>query len=342
MTAVAMLLSFAMLSVVALIEVQNSHQIWIKFIKLPWGGITFITICIYSFLFLLFYLIGCLIIFLFKKYVHWLKCKQMDLKAFIYDPLLKSKENLKYWEDYEKLYYGSFSEDRGDPSTADTLKWLLKTAEFQNKYNKDACLDFMIFAKCEGSICGFLKICYYYKMDTYVYVSYLLKDSGAKNAYLIVPEMAKIFKKMLKTQLKGCIGLLADTGKTEKGLIRLFERLARNLLNNSDLWNLDDCKLDYELPCTEPNPEFASVTSKPTALLYVRTNESSKFKSKKRPDYGEIKDILNYVYNKLYADSYPEDEQKDREYRNYLRAIYERVLAKYEKNNVIVQNNQHK
>jgi len=205
---------------------------------------------------------------LLKILFHWFKCKQLDLKAFIYNPLLKSNENIKFWDDYEKLYNSKFSEDQGDPSIADSMKWLLKTAEFHNKYNKNTCLDFIIFAKCESSLCGFLKICYYYKMDTFVYVSYLLNDNSRENAHLIVPEMAKVFNKMLRKQLKGCIGIVADTGRNDKVLIRLFERLARSLLNNSDLWNLTDCKLDYELPCTEPNPEFAGVYVMPFNIIF--------------------------------------------------------------------------
>jgi hypothetical protein len=260
--------------------------------------------------------------------------KILGLKAFICNPSTEKPEYIKDWADFEELYNSEFSEDKGDPSTTETKKWVLKTYNLRKKYKKNQDLDFLIFAKLKSKLCGFLKVTYYYRSNSFAYISYLLNRNNTKNAALIVPEILNLLVIMLRGQLRGCIGVLADTDKNNKKLIDRFRTRAMEYLDNSNLWNLDDCNLEFELPCIKPNDEFRSNIFKPTTLLYVRTKNNPKYKSGQPPDFEEMRLILDFVYNKLYGDSYTEDSQKDSKYKDYLRVIHDRVLEKYKEKQI--------
>ncbi len=259
-----------------------------------------------------------------RKYA---KKKKLKLRAFLYNPLDNSDENIKYWKEYEELYKGYFSEEFGDPTTSETLKWLIDTAR-KYPYKKGDDLDLMIFAKSKSRICGFLKIYYIFRSNNFAYFSYVLNKEEARDAVLIVPEMIKKLNQILKDELQGCLGIVGDTGKYDKLRIELFQKRAKRFFH-STLWNLNDYGLEYELPCTEPNDEFKSETRKPTTLLYIRTKNHANYNMGNHPGQEEIRQILHFVYKVVYANCFPEDKEKNERYRKYAEGIHNRVWPNY-------------
>jgi len=167
--------------------------------------------------------------------------------------------------------------------------------------------------------------------NSFTFISYLLNDTETidpdikKHSDEITPGLLGYLTKMLRKQLRGCTGIVFDTDKNEEAKIRLFKMRAKSE-GKSKLWEID--KIKYELPCTKPN-EAGDTIKNQVALFYLRTENNDKYGSKLAPDYNETKDILGFIYNKLYADGYPDEPDVDLKYRAYLNIIYQRVLGSY-------------
>lgn len=242
--------------------------------------------------------------------------------------------------DFEKMYNRQFPLTEGNPTFTEQLTWIKGTDSLKGRYKKGDVLDFLLLARINSVVCGYLIVTYYYGSDSYAFISYLMVDGKTNNKKTKVKidtvsdEIANYLRdEMLTNQLNGCIGIVAEVDKKDRrveGKIRDFESIIRQSID-SKMWSNRD--FPYLQPHDAKEDIFEIDGEREMYLCYSRTKKHPDFTSKHNldPPPTELKEILNYLYKTIYWDSCKDDQKLEIRYREYLTKLHHKVLSDYER-----------
>jgi hypothetical protein len=236
------------------------------------------------------------------------------------------------------MYNREFPLSGGNPTFSEQLTWIKATDSLKGKYKKDDVLDFLLLARINSVVCGFLIITYYYRSDSYAFISYLMVDGKTNNKKIkakintVSDEIAIYLRdEMLPNQLNGCIGIVAEVDKKDRrveGKIRDFESIIRQSIN-SKMWSNRD--FPYLQPHDAKENIFKIGGEREMYLCYSRTMKHPDFSSRNNldPPPTELKEVLKYLYRTIYWDSCKDDQNLETKYREYLAKLHDKVLSDY-------------
>lgn len=222
---------------------------------------------------------------------------------------------------YEERFEGE--EDQMD-DTDDIVRWL---NEAKGQTQRERLREDYFVAKRRGRVVGGLYT-QYYKKSRLLFVSYLFvkKDEPKDTGGAISFHLAKYLRKFVDKEIKECGGVLFEVAPVvsegqeptkKSGRIRRFRAIARQIGSEAR-----QVKIDYLQPKLSLN---ADKKEKQLALLYISLNGCQSSDSISR---SEVENILKFIYEDLYGDSFIDNEDKNIQYRNYLNQLFQQVISK--------------
>jgi hypothetical protein len=224
-----------------------------------------------------------------------------------------------------ELYSRRLPENERD-SFENIIRWLEECSRVGKQ--EDAMFrDYLVVAKTAGKVCGIFYGTYYLRTRLLL-VGYLVRDNRSKRGALIVPAILKYMTRLFRAELKECKGVAfeiehyahADTPNRAKHCRRREDHF-RGLLRRHGLV-VKPLAFDYR----QPRLSLWDSDSKeePQILLYGRIRPPAVGNTLPK---SEVAAILDTIYNDWYGDCYADNPERDREYRAYLRRLYEETIA---------------
>ena len=158
-----------------------------------------------------------------------------------------------------------------------------------------------------------------------LFVAHAVSDDKAKQPCRVVPAFVKHFSRLLRAELRECVGLVFElehpdfSDKPKKCWHR--EDYFRSVLRDQG-FDVKRLAIDYRQP--RLSLRECHYKEEPRLLIYGRVRP---------PPVGttlskeEVARVLDAVYNDWYGDSYEDDATRDTEYRAYLRQMYNDAIT---------------
>jgi hypothetical protein len=254
----------------------------------------------------------------------------------------------KDMQDVKKLYNYYFPPEGGNPSFSEINTWIKETDSLKGKYREGNVLDFMLLAKINSVVCGFLIVTFYYKSNSFAFISYLMVDWKTKNKEIrcklstVSDDIADYLRdNLLANQLKGCTGFVAETNKNidksskiikkPEVYIEDFKEIIRRCIN-TEMWENET--FPYLQPHAPKQKPLKIGGEKEMFLLYARRKILNRFTAVMpdnctEPNIDELKLILDFTYKKIYWDSCQYNRKLEIKYREYLTELYDKVWSAY-------------
>jgi len=203
----------------------------------------------------------------------------------------------------------------------DIIRWL---REDQEKIDRNISRDYFFVAKMLNVVCGFTLLHYSHK-ENLAFIAYLVSKPGTQMkgesiTTLLFKEVAKLFHE--EDELNFCKAfllevdnpLVAKTSEEYKNdivRIRFFCMVAQQRG-----FNLRALNFDYKQPLLFI-PKTGQHGTEMSLLLMYAAKTVPEFLSNQ-----EVADILNFVYNWLYLESFSEVSEENEQYKRYLADLY--------------------
>ncbi len=197
----------------------------------------------------------------------------------------------------------------------DMVRWVQETADGINSDLQ----EYLLVCKWGALVCGMMFF-QYYRSARYIFISYLVSGKEVVEARQGRATQALLghVEKLVRKELRGCRGIVAEVDrplKKDRALARIKTFRREAVIHGYHLRALD---IDYRQPLLDLWEEDQT-EEKPLLLLYARTTEHQLEGDAPRE---EVEDILRFIADQVYGDSFETDPGKDSAYRRYLKQWY--------------------
>lgn len=222
-------------------------------------------------------------------------------------------------------------------SPEDTIRWLREAMEAAKKGQCEI-EEFFLVAKVKyqrqiSKVCGLLYFTYYPMANPRLaFVSYLVVDNRIPEAHgRAAAELLFEVKKLLKKDLKRCQGFVTEVDDPNSARIkrdpkkyhRADNRIGRfrMVVKHSGFTLVPLNHVAYKQPDLDPSGNPAAEV--PMLLMYAPIDRSADARSLNK---NKIDELLDFVLNRVYGDSFLDGGAKESQYRAYLSELKQRIL----------------
>lgn len=231
-------------------------------------------------------------------------------------------------DDALKLYAKRIPDDQRFDG-ADIIRWI-REDQISRRNSQNAPTDWFVLAKMKRKVCGFI-LFHYYPSAQHALFAYMVVantpgipfDAVSRS---LTAEVSRLLKK--RRELRGCEGFVIEVEDPRRENIKSkrTECLARIrrfcTLAEMQGFSLRAFDINYKQP--RLSLEDSNSIERPLLLLSARNRQNT---CNEENHYEEAKEMLSFVYKKVYPEGYSPDFAENKAYRDYCESFLETEIA---------------
>jgi hypothetical protein len=211
----------------------------------------------------------------------------------------------------------------------DIVRWI-REDRITRRTTPSAPTDWFIIAKLRRRVCGFVLLHYYPSTQLALFAYMVVANSPGVPFDAVSGTMSSWISRLLKKrkELQGYKGFVLEVEDPRKEKVQRKRNgsLARVrrfcTLAEMQGFSLRAFDIDYKQP--RLSLEDAKSVERPMLLLSARNRQGASGADVKRE---EVKEVLSFIYTKVYPEGYSSDPGENQAYREYCAALRDREVA---------------
>ena len=227
-----------------------------------------------------------------------------------------------------KLYSKRIPDDQRFEA-ADIVRWI-REDRITRRTSPGAPTDWFVVAKMRRRVCGFILLHYYPSTQLALFAYMVVANTPGVPFDAVSGPMGSWISRLLRKrkELRGYKGFVLEVEdpRREKAQRKQTESLARVrrfcTLAEMQGFSLRAFDIDYKQP--RLSLDDAKSVERPMLLLSARNREGA---SSGEVHRQEVKEVLSFIYTKVYPEGYSSDAAENQAYREYCTALRDREVA---------------